>query len=124
MKRRRSSSFSECTPFFRRAVRVDGAAQVLRDRCREALEKDVTEAKLHRTQMEVGLAGEQSNNRPAGERNGWYEASARSRDQGQDDLAHQEPSVPSLTKDSQIGTDLRVCADEENRADFDRRSGS
>ena len=31
-------------------------------------------------------------------------------------------SVPSLTDDSQIGANLRVCADEENRADFDRRS--
>jgi hypothetical protein len=28
----------------------------------------------------------------------------------------------SLTKDSQIGANLRVCADEEDRADFDRRN--
>jgi hypothetical protein len=28
--------------------------------------------------------------------------------------------VLSLTKDSQIGANLRVCADEENRADFDQ----
>jgi hypothetical protein len=31
-------------------------------------------------------------------------------------------SVLPLTKDSQIGANLRVCADEEDRADFDRRS--
>jgi hypothetical protein len=31
------------------------------------------------------------------------------------------PSVPLLTDDSQIGANLRVCADEEDRADFDRR---
>jgi hypothetical protein len=30
-------------------------------------------------------------------------------------------SVPLLTDDSQIGANLRVCADEENRADFDQR---
>jgi hypothetical protein len=30
--------------------------------------------------------------------------------------------VLPLTKDSQIGANLRVCADEEDRADFDRRS--
>jgi len=30
-------------------------------------------------------------------------------------------SVPLLTDDSQIGANLRVCADEEDRADFDRR---
>lgn len=30
-------------------------------------------------------------------------------------------SVPLLTHDSQIGANLRVCADEEDRADFDRR---
>ena len=30
-------------------------------------------------------------------------------------------SVLSLTDDSQIGVDLRVCADEEDRADFDQR---
>ncbi len=30
-------------------------------------------------------------------------------------------SVPSLTDDSQIGADLRVYADEENRAHFDQR---
>ncbi|MCI0363487.1 MAG: hypothetical protein L0219_06360, partial [Phycisphaerales bacterium] len=28
-------------------------------------------------------------------------------------------SVPSLTDDSQIGANLRVCADEKDRADFD-----
>jgi hypothetical protein len=32
------------------------------------------------------------------------------------------PSDLSLTKDSQIGANLRVCADEEDRADFDRRN--
>jgi hypothetical protein len=30
-------------------------------------------------------------------------------------------SVLSLTTDSQIGANLRVCADEEDRADFDQR---
>jgi len=30
-------------------------------------------------------------------------------------------SVPLLTDDSQIGATVRVCADEENRADFDQR---
>ena len=30
-------------------------------------------------------------------------------------------SVALLTDDSQIGANLRVCADEENRADFDQR---
>jgi hypothetical protein len=30
-------------------------------------------------------------------------------------------SVPLLTKDSQTGANLRVCADEENRADLDQR---
>jgi hypothetical protein len=30
-------------------------------------------------------------------------------------------SVLSLTDDSQIGANLRVCADEEDRADFDQR---
>jgi hypothetical protein len=29
-------------------------------------------------------------------------------------------SVPLLTDDSQIGANLRICADEEDRADFDR----
>jgi hypothetical protein len=31
-------------------------------------------------------------------------------------------SVLSLTDDSQIGANLRFCADEENRADFDQCS--
>jgi DNA-binding NarL/FixJ family response regulator len=31
-------------------------------------------------------------------------------------------SVLSLTDDSHIGANLRVCADEEDRADFDQRS--
>jgi hypothetical protein len=30
-------------------------------------------------------------------------------------------SVPLLTGDSQIGANLRFCADEENRADLDQR---
>jgi hypothetical protein len=30
-------------------------------------------------------------------------------------------SVPLLTEDSQIGANLRVCADEKDRADFDQR---
>ena len=30
-------------------------------------------------------------------------------------------SVPLLTDDSQIGANLRVCGDEENRADWDQR---
>ena len=30
-------------------------------------------------------------------------------------------SVPTLTDDSQISSDLRIWADEENRTDFDRR---
>jgi hypothetical protein len=30
-------------------------------------------------------------------------------------------SVPSLTEDSQIGADLRVCADEKDRTDIDQR---
>src|SRR3977135_4713448 len=34
------------------------------------------------------------------------------------------PSVPLLTGDSQIGANLRVCADEENRADLDQRGRS
>ncbi len=34
----------------------------------------------------------------------------------------QPASDLSLTKDSQIGANLRVCADEEDRADFDRRN--
>jgi hypothetical protein len=33
-------------------------------------------------------------------------------------------SVPSLTDDSQIGVNLQVCADEENRTDCDRRGRS
>src|SRR3979490_399953 len=33
-------------------------------------------------------------------------------------------SVPLLTGDSQIGANLRVCADEENRADLDQRGRS
>ena len=33
-------------------------------------------------------------------------------------------SVPLLTDDSQIGANLRVCADEKDRADFDRRGRS
>jgi hypothetical protein len=33
----------------------------------------------------------------------------------------QNTSVALLTDDSQIGANLRVCADEENRADFDQR---
>ena len=32
-----------------------------------------------------------------------------------------QASVALLTDDSQIGANLRVCADEENRADFDQR---
>jgi hypothetical protein len=35
-----------------------------------------------------------------------------------------ETSVPSLTDDSQIGVNLQVCADEENRTDCDRRGRS
>jgi hypothetical protein len=31
-------------------------------------------------------------------------------------------SVPLLTGDSQIGANLRFCADEKDRADFDQRS--
>jgi hypothetical protein len=31
--------------------------------------------------------------------------------------AYDTASVPLLTNDSQIGANLRVCADEENRAD-------
>jgi hypothetical protein len=31
-------------------------------------------------------------------------------------------SVPLLTDDSQIGANLRVCADEEDQAHFDQRS--
>ena len=31
------------------------------------------------------------------------------------------PSVALLTDNSQIGANLQVCADEENRADFDQR---
>ena len=31
-------------------------------------------------------------------------------------------SVPMLTKDSQIGSDLQVCADEDDRTDIDQRS--
>jgi hypothetical protein len=31
-------------------------------------------------------------------------------------------SVPLLTDDSQIGANLRVCADEEDRADIDQHS--
>jgi hypothetical protein len=30
-------------------------------------------------------------------------------------------SVPLLTDDSQIGANLQVCADEENRVDWDQR---
>ena len=33
----------------------------------------------------------------------------------------QNPSVPLLTDDSQIGANLRFYANEENRADFDQR---
>jgi len=33
-------------------------------------------------------------------------------------------SVLSLTEDSQIGADLRVCADEEDRSDFSQRDRS
>ena len=33
-------------------------------------------------------------------------------------------SVLLLTQDSQIGANLRVCADEKDRADFDRRGRS
>jgi hypothetical protein len=33
-----------------------------------------------------------------------------------------EASVPLLADDSQIGANLRVCADGEDRADFDQRS--
>jgi hypothetical protein len=40
----------------------------------------------------------------------------------QNKLFQQPASVPLLTDDSQIGANLRVCADEENRADFDQRS--
>ena len=53
-----------------------------------------------------------------------YSDSITTRDNNKTVRLIQSPSVLSLTKDSQIGTDLRVCADEENRADFDRRSGS
>ena len=35
--------------------------------------------------------------------------------------ARSRASVPLLTKDSQIGANLRVCADEENRADYPDR---
>ena len=33
-----------------------------------------------------------------------------------------QTSVLTLTDDSQIGANLRVCADEKDRADFDQRS--
>ena len=36
-------------------------------------------------------------------------------------LPEEAVSVALLTDDSQIGANLRVCADEENRADFDQR---
>jgi hypothetical protein len=39
-----------------------------------------------------------------------------------DQLHPAATSVPLLTDDSQIGANLRVCADEEDRADFDQRS--
>jgi hypothetical protein len=39
----------------------------------------------------------------------------------EENASKQESSVPLLTDDSQIGANLRVCADEENRADFDQR---
>jgi hypothetical protein len=38
-----------------------------------------------------------------------------------DDAAWSVASVPLLTDDSQIGANVRVCADEENRADLDQR---
>jgi hypothetical protein len=41
-----------------------------------------------------------------------------------DDLASLDSwitSVPLLTDDSQIGANLQVCPDEENRADWDQR---
>ena len=41
------------------------------------------------------------------------------REEHEDSAGHS--SVPLLTDDSQIGANLRVCADEENRADFDQR---
>jgi hypothetical protein len=41
----------------------------------------------------------------------------------QDSARHDlQAGVPLLTDDSQIGANLRVCADEEDRADFDQRS--
>lgn len=36
--------------------------------------------------------------------------------------ASRHANVPLLTDDSQIGANLRVCVDEEDRADFDQRS--
>jgi hypothetical protein len=36
--------------------------------------------------------------------------------------AFARPSVLSLTQDSQIGANQRICADAEDRADFDQRS--
>src|ERR1700751_4048315 len=39
-------------------------------------------------------------------------------------LRRKVASVPSLTDDSQIGAHLRVCADEENRADCDQHGRS
>jgi len=36
-------------------------------------------------------------------------------------LQFRDTSVPLLTDDSQIGANLQVCTDEENRADWDQR---
>lgn len=44
--------------------------------------------------------------------------------QGELLLVDRSPSVRSLTDDSQIGGKLRVCADEENRADCDQHGRS
>ena len=50
--------------------------------------------------------------------NGKYHDGCTSGQRGPIDVV---ASVPLLTDDSQIGANLRICADEEDRADFDRR---
>jgi hypothetical protein len=41
---------------------------------------------------------------------------------GEVTTAASSASVLSLTQDSQIGANQRICADAEDRADFDQRS--
>jgi two-component system CheB/CheR fusion protein len=74
---------------------------------------DFLEKPLRGVELLAGVARALEPSRDSGKLTEWRKDAA-------DHLA----SVPMLTDDSQMGSDLRIWADEENRTNFDRRCGS